>query len=339
VSASAIRNPIVERLIDTIYVPNDIILGKDTDGMILYGQNSVGKSCLLKGICLNVIMAQAGLFVAAKTFTYIPYHNIFTRLPGSDNIFMGYSSFICELMDLKSILTRANKNTLCILDEITCSTEHVSGISISTAAISQLAKKRSTFMFATHYHELKNLDEIKNLKGVKIWHLDVQYDNNTGNLVFNRTLKLGPSEELYGLLVSKSIIRDPVFHKQANDVKRHLLGIKSKILSDKKSHFNSKVYMDSCTICGTTENLECHHINMQCKADNKGMIDHFHKNNVGNLVPLCWECHHKGVHSLPVPKIIINGWKCSTKYGRYLDYSVNDTLMQKAIKNRQCKKI
>lgn len=321
IDAKKIRNPIVEKLIDTIYIANDITLGRDIDGMILYGFNSVGKSCLLKGICLNIIMAQAGLYVAAESFQYHPYHNIFTRLPGSDNIFVGHSSFICELMDLKSILTRSDNRTLCILDEITCSTENISGISISGSAIAELAEHNSTFIFATHYHELKNLDEIKNIDNVGIYHLDTQIKD--GELIFNRKLKPGPSDELYGLLVAKNIIDNVSFQKRANGVKKHLLGLKETILTDKTSHFNANVFMDSCTICGATENLECHHINMQCSANDNGFINHFHKNNRGNLVVLCWKCHHKGVHS-PDKKIVINGWKISTKYGRYLDYIVND---------------
>jgi len=316
INAKKLRNPIVEKLIDTIYVPNDINL---CNGMLLYGINSVGKSCLLKGVCLNVIMAQMGLYVAAESFTFSPYHNIFTRLPGSDNIFVGQSSFICELMDLKSILKRANEKTLCILDEITCSTENISGISISASSICELADKNSTFIFATHYHELKNLEEIKEAK-IDIYHLNTEMKD--GEIIFNRKLQKGCSDELYGLLVAKNIIDCTAFQKRANKIKSKLLDAKEDILIKKASHYNCNIYMDSCTICGSTEKLECHHINMQCTANDKGFIEHFHKNNRGNLVILCWECHHKGVHS-PDKKIVIHGWKISSKYGRYLDYSFN----------------
>jgi len=331
INAKALRNPICEKLIDTIYIPNDITIGGN--GVLLYGVNYVGKSALLKAVCLSAIMAQAGFYVPASSFSFYPYQNIFTRLPGTDNIFMGYSSFICELMDLKSILTRSNENTLCILDEITCSTEQISGISISAATIQELAKRKTSFLFATHYHKLKDLDEIKNLENVKIYHLEVKIDNKTGDLIYNRTLKKGPSDELYGIIVSKSIIQDREFQKSANNIKRKLLKIGENIIDPKKSHFNSELIMHECELCASKKNLEAHHINMQCVSNDKGMIEHFHKNNIGNLVTLCWFCHHRLVHSKD-EKIIIHGWKHSVERGRFLDYTIKNDKIKKELETR-----
>ena len=99
------RHPIIERINSSSeYVPNDVMIGlEEVSGMLLYGCNAVGKSSLMKAIGLNIILAQAGFFVAAKTFTYHPYKKIFTRISGNDNIFKGHSSFAVEILELNNI--------------------------------------------------------------------------------------------------------------------------------------------------------------------------------------------------------------------------------------------
>ena len=93
-----IRHPIIERIqTDVNYVTNDIELGNDKYGLLLFGTNASGKSSLMKAIGLNVIMAQAGFYVAAKKFTYKPYSSLFTRINNNDNIFKGESSFAVEM--------------------------------------------------------------------------------------------------------------------------------------------------------------------------------------------------------------------------------------------------
>lgn len=316
------RHPVIERLIDNIYVPNDIELGtkESKDGLLVYGLNSVGKSSLLKSVCLNIILAQAGIYVASTEFVYWPYHNIFTRLPGTDNPYLGMSSFICELMDINGIIENSNKNTFCILDEITCSTEHISGISVSGSAVNKMSKNQTSFLFATHYHELADLDIIKNLKNIGISHLEAKMGKGMGEIHFNRILRTGPSKDKqYGLEVSKNVIQDVEFLHVAEEI-RLKLNNRTGLVDDKMSHFNGNLIMDHCEICNKTDTLEVHHINMQCTANDKGFIDHFHKNNIGNLVVLCWKCHHKKVHSKPA-KIIINRWIDTTE-GRKLEFEI-----------------
>ena len=101
-----IRHPIIERIQSEIeYVANDITLGLDLHGMLLYGCNAVGKSSLMKAVGLNIIMAQAGMFVPSEKLTYRPYNYIFTRISDNDNIFKGQSSFAVEMSEL-SILKK-----------------------------------------------------------------------------------------------------------------------------------------------------------------------------------------------------------------------------------------
>lgn len=317
------RHPVIERMIDNIYVANDIKLGtndSNIDGLLVYGLNSVGKSSLLKSVCLNIILAQAGIYVAAKEFTYWPYHNIFTRLPGTDNPYLGMSSFICELMDINGIIESADQNTFCILDEITCSTEHISGISVSGSAVNKMSKNNVSFLFATHYHELVDLDIIKSLDNVAISHLEAKMGKGMGEIHFNRILRMGPSEDKqYGLEVSKNVIQNLEFLRVAEEI-RLKLNNRRGLVDNKTSHFNNNLVVDHCELCNKTDTLEVHHINMQCTADDKGFIDHFHKNNIGNLVVLCWECHHKKVHSKP-PVVVIKGW-IDTTAGRKLEFEI-----------------
>ena len=320
VDIKQLRHPIIERIIDNIYVANDLKLGnkESSDGLIIYGLNSVGKSSLIKSVCLNIILAQSGIYTSSSEFTYWPYHNIFTRLPGSDNQYLGMSNFICEIMDLKSIINGSNKNTLCILDEITTSTEYTSGITISGSTINLLANRGTSFLFATHYHDLIDLDEVKILNNVDICHLDAKMGKGMGEIYFTRKLIKGPpKDKQYGLEVCKNIIKNLDFISLAEQIRLKLNNCNG-LVNNYNSHFNTNLVVDHCELCNKTDTLEVHHINMQCKANDKGFIDHFHKNNIGNLVVLCWNCHHKKIHSKP-PKIIIKGW-IDTSNGRKLEF-------------------
>jgi DNA mismatch repair protein MutS len=140
VDATGLRHPIVERIIDYDYVAHDIKIGHDgLKGMLIYGLNSSGKSVMMKSIGLSIIMAQSGLFVPAKSFTFSPYHSLYTRITGNDNIFKGLSSFALEMMELNSILKRADEKTLVIGDEVCRGTEHISGNALVATTIIKLS--------------------------------------------------------------------------------------------------------------------------------------------------------------------------------------------------------
>src|SRR3990170_6803133 len=116
--------------------------------MLVYGVNSCGKSSLMKAIGIAVVMAQAGMYVPAQSFDYKPYKFILTRILGNDNLFKGLSSFAVEMAELRSILKRANKNSLVLGDEICHGTETVSAVSIVASAILHLSDRNSSFIFA-----------------------------------------------------------------------------------------------------------------------------------------------------------------------------------------------
>ena len=116
--------------------------------------NSAGKSSLMKSIGLNIIMAQAGMYVPCERLRYYPYKNIYSRIPGGDDIFKGQSTFVGEISELRNILKSADDRTLVIGDELCSGTETNSAIAIVCTGILDLIKKKSSFIFATHLHEL-----------------------------------------------------------------------------------------------------------------------------------------------------------------------------------------
>ncbi|MFN9955062.1 MAG: MutS-related protein, partial [bacterium] len=120
-----LRHPIIERLITNVeYIGNDISLNQN--GILLYGINASGKSSLMKALGLAIIMVQSGMYVPATSFEFSPYHHIFTRICGNDDIYRGMSSFVVEMSELRNILQRADERSLVIGDEICCGTEAIS---------------------------------------------------------------------------------------------------------------------------------------------------------------------------------------------------------------------
>jgi DNA mismatch repair protein MutS len=305
VEAKSIRHPIVERIIDYEYIPHDISIGNPgLKGMLIYGLNSSGKSVLMKSIGLCIIMAQAGMYVPADSFTFSPYHRLMTRITGNDNIFKGLSSFGIEMSEINSILKRSNENTLIIGDEICRGTEHISGNALVAATIIKLSKLRPTFIFTTHLHEIMSLDEIKEINSVKAFHLKVSYDTKTQALIYDRKLTPGCGEPIYGITVAKYIIQDNDFIDSATEIKNKLLNNYNSLISGKKSKYNSDIYVYECNVCHTKDNvkltnLETHHINFQKNCDENNIVinkKHISKNDKANLVVLCQDCHDK-IHS------------------------------------------
>lgn len=344
IEAIDLRHPIIEANEEKgVYVPNDIILGdlslaskeyqnnviiKNSNpvnffdnhmhGVLLYGINSSGKSSLMKSIGISIVMAQAGFFVPAKSFRFAIFDSLFTRISGADNIAKGLSSFAVEMLELKNIFNRANKRSIILGDEISHSTETMSGVSIVASAILKLAKLQSLFLFATHLHQLPELEEIQKLKNVICLHLSVMYKDDEDKLIFDRKLSYGSGSSIYGLEFAKSLHMDEEFLKVANDIRKRITddydGLE-RLVQKKTSKYNKELYMSTCAICGKPVD-EVHHIQEQQKANERGFIGHINKNHKFNLIPLCAK-HHKLVHD---GRITINGFVTTSK-GLELHYS------------------
>jgi DNA mismatch repair protein MutS len=320
IEAVDMRHPIIERIQDDFqYVGNNISLNKN--GILLYGINASGKSSFMKAVGLNIIMAQAGMFVSASSFKYFPYHSIFTRISGLDNIYKGMSSFTVEMTELRNILKRCNKYSLVIGDEICCGTESISAISIVASGIDTLIQKGASFIFASHLHELTKLKTIKsNISSSKLFvkHIRITFDENN-NIIYDRIIQDGQGSNTYGIEVCRSLDMPIDFMKNAELNRKEVEGINSNIINKKSSRYNSKIVIDMCDICNKNKADETHHIIYQHTADKDGFINNaFHKNAKHNLVAICKECHRKE-HS---GKIKIECWVSSSK-GRKLICNYN----------------
>lgn len=196
-------------------------------------------SSIMKAMGCDIVMAQAGLYVPAKEFKYSPYTTLYTRITGNDNIFKGLSSFALEMVELKAILRRANSKSLIIGDEICRGTEHVSGSAIVASAIINLSKASASFILATHLHEISTMERITKLDNVKSFHLSVEHDKKTDSLIFDRKLRDGSGEPIYGVTVAKYIINDADFIETANEIKNEILKTHGTLIPDKKSKYNA----------------------------------------------------------------------------------------------------
>jgi DNA mismatch repair protein MutS len=319
INCQQLRHPIIEYIQkDTKYIPNDVCLNENSSGIILYGINASGKSSLMKSIGISIIMAQAGMFVPATNYNFYPYNDIHTRILNNDNLYKKQSTFTVEMSEIRNILNNCSASSLVIGDELCSGTESISAISLVTAGIIHLSAHKSSFIFATHLHELSKIDEVKSLKNVNIQHLSVHYDNSLNTIIYDRKLKNGSGDTLYGLEVCKSLDLDPNFLLTANRVRKNLLKMSSTIVHNKKSNFNHSIYKDVCYICKKTAE-DVHHIEHQCTADENNKINHYHKNSEFNLVALCKSCHHK-THK---DEINIEGF-VDTYEGKKLKYKVKD---------------
>ena len=304
-----IRHPILEQVRDEEnYVPNDIKLNNEKCGMILSGINASGKSSLLKAVGLNIVLAQMGYFVASSNFKYSPFELLMSKTNDNDNIYLNKSSFVGEIIKLKSILEKANKNTLILVDELCRGCDHYSAVSLVASAINIFSKRNLKFILTTHLHKIFDIDEVTILNNIQLKYLKIEIIDD--KIIYNRKLAIGKCPPYYGVEVARSMGLDIEFMRQAEKIRKKILG-KPAGLFEKKSVYNSKLVVDYCKICESTENLETHHIIQQKLFDEQGYSKNysFHKNSFHNLVILCKLCHIK-VHQ---DKIEIEGYKQTNK--------------------------
>ncbi len=333
--AIALRHIIIEsNEKNGIYIPNDIYLGdfnstkhdhimldasggEEIRGVLLYGINSSGKSSLMKSVGLAVIMAQAGFFVPAVELRMGIFNKLFTRIVSRDNLFKGLSTFSVEMLELKNIFNRADERSLILGDEISQGTETLSALAIVSSAIIRLQKLKARFIFATHLHQLAEIKRVQKLKHIIFLHLKIHYDEKSDSLIYDRKLKIGLGDSLYGLEFAKSLHMDKEFLDIANEIRESLeLGTSElkQLKQKRRSRYHKELYIAKCALCDAKVQ-EVHHITPQHLANRDGNISHYHKNHRYNLIPLCKK-HHEMVHR---GEITISGFVMTDK-GLQLHY-------------------
>ena len=196
------RHPVVERVLkDSLFVPNHTFMGEKEERVaIITGPNMAGKSTYMRQVALIVLMAQMGSFVPARSARIGIVDRVFTRIGASDDLSAGQSTFMVEMTEVSDILHHATKNSLLILDEIGRGTSTYDGMSIARAVLEYCAeKKRAKTLFATHYHELTELEN--SLPGTVNYNIAVKARGE--EIIFLRKIVPGGADRSYGIEVAR----------------------------------------------------------------------------------------------------------------------------------------
>ena len=209
------RHPVVEQMLnDELFVPNDAALNnRDTRISIITGPNMAGKSTYMRQVALIVLMAQLGSFIPATSAKIGVVDKIFTRVGASDDLASGQSTFMVEMSEVANILNNATSKSLLILDEIGRGTSTYDGLSIAWAVteyVADVKKIGAKTLFATHYHELTELED--KLQGVKNYCIAVKKRGD--DIIFLRKIIRGGADDSYGIEVAKLAgVPAPVIHR------------------------------------------------------------------------------------------------------------------------------
>jgi len=198
------RHPVVEKMMPSnTFIPNDTALDqRDNQLVVITGPNMSGKSTYMRQVALIVLMAQIGSFVPANTAEIGIVDRIFTRVGASDDLASGQSTFMVEMTEVSNILHHATKKSLLILDEIGRGTSTFDGLSIAWAVIEHIADPEllgAKTLFATHYHELTELEE--KVPGIKNYCIAIKEHGD--DIIFLRKIKRGGADHSYGIQVAQ----------------------------------------------------------------------------------------------------------------------------------------
>lgn len=233
------RHPVIEKILGTGgFVENDTYLDKDDNRLsIITGPNMAGKSTYMRQVALITLMAQCGSFVPAESAQIGVVDKIFTRVGASDDLSMGQSTFMVEMMEVATILKEATSNSLVILDEIGRGTSTYDGLSIAWAVAEYIGDKErcgAKTLFATHYHELTELED--KLDGIKNYSIAVKEKGE--DIIFLRKIIRGGTDESYGIHVARLAGVPKVVTTKANEILRSLE--RKNILTGKKQEKQDK---------------------------------------------------------------------------------------------------
>ena len=243
------RHPVIEKILkDEEFIPNDIHMNnKDNQISLITGPNMAGKSTYLRQIGLLAIMAQMGSFIPVASADMPIFDKVFTRVGASDNLAMGQSTFLVEMIEAANILNSATPKSLILLDEIGRGTSTFDGLSLAWSIVEYIhnnPKISAKTLFATHYHELTELENI--LPRVKNFNIVVKELND--KIIFLRKIERGSADQSYGIQVAR------------------LAGVPEKVITRAKQILH---------------NLEDHEISPQgLSSTAKRQLSHYHSNQL-----------------------------------------------------------
>ena len=193
------RHPVVEKVIKDEFVPNDIIMGRDTDVLLITGPNMAGKSTYMRTLAIIIIMAQMGSFVPCKSCKIPIFDKIFTRIGASDDLVSGDSTFMVEMKEANTAIMEATPNSLILFDELGRGTATYDGMSLAQSILEYIHNKiHAKTLFSTHYHELTSLSkDLNKLKNVHVSAIEEE-----GKITFLHKVKAGSVDKSYGIHVA-----------------------------------------------------------------------------------------------------------------------------------------
>lgn len=194
------RHAVVEKVLDSEYVNNDIIFDDDTDILLITGPNMAGKSTYMRQFAITVIMAQIGCFVPAKEAIMPVFDAIYTRIGASDDLVSGESTFMVEMKEANDAISNATKNSLVLFDELGRGTATFDGMALAQSIIEYLHDNiHCKTMFSTHYHELTDLENtLSHLRNIHV----SAYEED-GNITFLHKIEKGSVDKSYGIHVAR----------------------------------------------------------------------------------------------------------------------------------------
>lgn len=209
------RHPLVEKVMNEEFVPNDIILNEETNILIITGPNMAGKSTYLRQLAIISIMAALGSFVPAESAEIFIFDKIFTRIGASDDLVSGESTFMVEMMEANNAIQNATESSLILFDELGRGTATYDGMSLAQSIIEYIHDHiKCKTLFSTHYHELTTLEErLDKVKNVHVSALE-----ESGNIIFLHKIKPGAVDKSYGIHVAKLAKLPNSLIKRANEI-------------------------------------------------------------------------------------------------------------------------
>ena len=209
------RHPVVEQVMKDKYIPNDIIMDKTTDILLITGPNMAGKSTYMRQCAITVIMAQIGCFVPCKSCTMPIFDKIFTRIGASDDLVSGESTFMVEMKEANTAISEATEHSLILFDELGRGTATYDGMSLAQAILEYIHDKiKAKTMFSTHYHELTSLEkDLKHLKNVHVSAVE-----KDGKITFLHKVKNGAVDKSYGIHVASLAHLPDSLIKRADEI-------------------------------------------------------------------------------------------------------------------------